>query len=147
MNHKPTQSQVPIDNEIYMKLWAGEQAYQRYRWSVVTFFIGISFAIIGLSFQTRIDAGPLLVMRIFGLSVYWFAYGLYSYFHGFSKVLRDYLLKLEEEEETVSLTLHGKLAELRDHSILHKVITAKRALLLFGILYTLLIILVRLLGY
>ena len=146
MDNKTMQTQTQIDHEIYMKVWDGDQAYQRYRWTIVTFFIGVSFAILGLSFQTRITAVPLLFMRLFGISIYWFAYGLYSFFYGYTTVFRKYLKEMEESGK-VSINLQTRFGDFRSSSLLHKVMSAKRFLLLFGALYTFLVVIVWLLGY
>jgi hypothetical protein len=50
----------------YLTIWQGEQNYLRTRWSVSTFFMSISFAILGLSFQNAMLPSQTLAMRIAG---------------------------------------------------------------------------------
>lgn len=80
----------------YLAIWQGEQNYLRTRWSVSTFFMSISFAILGLSFQNALLPSQVLAMRIAGLLIYWFSYLLHMQLYKHTVSLRKYLLELEK---------------------------------------------------
>jgi hypothetical protein len=59
-----TQSETQIDNDSYLKIWQADQEYIRTRWTVTTFFMSVSFAISGFSFQANIVPPERLAIRI-----------------------------------------------------------------------------------
>jgi hypothetical protein len=77
MNSDPIQSQPKIDNETYLKIWQIEHEHERTRWTVITFFLSISFAIFGFSFQSKLAPTDVIALRIASLLIYWFAYALW----------------------------------------------------------------------
>lgn len=116
----------------YLTIWQGEQNYLRTRWSVSTFFMSISFAILGLSFQNALSPSQILAMRLAGLLIYWFSYLLHMQFYKHTITLRKYLLDLEENKKT-RFTLQGKEGINPSKNSYY---SANNLLLWFGLLYT-----------
>src|SRR5260221_50749 len=46
-------SKGAIDNEFYMRIWEKQQDVAISRWSIITFFMSVSFALFGLSLQVH----------------------------------------------------------------------------------------------
>jgi hypothetical protein len=132
-NNEPIQSQNSSYNELFLKIWETEYAHQQHRWTVTTFFIGISFAILGFSFQTKLPFLELLFMRIFGISVYWFGCVLYVYRKKQSTILRNYLTQMETSGQ-VQFDIQRTINNTRP-----KKITSTELLIFFGIFYTVLV--------
>lgn len=122
-----------IDDDRYLRIWEMDQRQATIRWTIATFFMGISFALFGLSFQTATSGIPRLVPLGAAVVIYWFTYLLFRRFHGFSNCLRQYLLKMESEGQT-SLRVQ---TEWKTYECAHrKVLSASDYLLLFGVFYT-----------
>lgn len=148
MSSDRIQSQSQIKDSTYLKIWQIEQAHQRTRWTVVTFFISISFAILGFSFQSNLARPESLAIRVSGLFIYWFAYVLLVQFYDYTKFLRDYLMEMEKSGRTTfdiqsKVTLahisgSGSKGGKRKSTI--------RLILYFGLIYTFGIILLWFLG-
>jgi hypothetical protein len=85
------QSQIPpsLDEDIYVKLIQAEQEHTRRQWTVVTFFMSISFALLGFSFQNKLASLESFAMRISALFIYWFALALFWRFVTFSEDLGE----------------------------------------------------------
>ena len=85
------QPQIPpsLDEDIYVKLIRAEQEHTRTRWTVVTFFMSISFALLGFSFQIKLASLESFAMRISALFIYWFALALFWRFATFSEDLGE----------------------------------------------------------
>ena len=47
-------------DEVYATIWKVEQDHNRTRWTVTTFFLGLSFAIFGFSFRENISGNALI---------------------------------------------------------------------------------------
>ena len=139
MNSDPIQSLTKIDNETYLKIWQIEQEHQRTRWTVVTFFLSISFVILGLSFQTKLAPTEVIALRIAGLLIYWFAYALLQRFFIFSKILRSYLIEMEKSGRT-DLDIHTKVRAAQPAKL-----SIINLILYFGLIYTVGILLLWLL--
>jgi len=103
--HKPS-----IDDHAYLEIWKADQEFIKTRWTIVTFFMSVSFAIFAYSFQIR--PLPALAIRIFCLFIYWFAVTMHAHFYQHNKFLRNYLLYLENSGRS-TLDLQGKLYEQR----------------------------------
>jgi hypothetical protein len=131
------------DDEVYLEIWKAEQQYIGTRWSNVTFFIGISFAILGFSFQNGLVHAEALAIRISGLLLYWFAYVLYLHFYMYTHFLRSYLTSMEASGRTKHTIQSTALATINVG--INKHLTTRKMLLYFGILYSLGVILLLLL--
>jgi hypothetical protein len=103
----PPKKPLPMD-DTYLQIWKIEQEHSRTRWTVTTFFLSISFAILGLSFDSRDNLTSLWninmpnLQRIIGLFVYWFGYSLFAQFNRYSNFLRKRLRDMEEKSRSVS---------------------------------------------
>lgn len=142
------QSQQQIKDGTYLKIWQIEQAHQRTRWTVVTFFMSISFAILGFSFQSTMARSEALAIRIAGLLIFWFAYVLLIQFYSFTKFLRNYLMEMEKTGRT-TFDIQSKIALAHISGSDSKRASWKstaRLILYFGLIYTLGVILLWLLG-
>lgn len=84
-----------IDNNVYMQIWRTDQEHTRTRWTVTTFFMSISFAILAFSFQVKLVPPEPSIIRIAGLLIYLFALVLFWQLYRFNKFLRGYLIELE----------------------------------------------------
>ncbi|MBO0777416.1 MAG: hypothetical protein J2P37_01200 [Ktedonobacteraceae bacterium] len=126
-----------FNNEFYLKVWQIEQDFVRTRWTVVTFFMSISLAITGLSFQQNFAFPKTLVIRIAGLLIYWFAYLLHIHFHDYSKKLRDYLVEMEQTKRT-TLDIQSKTGRPLNPT---SGPSTTQSLFLFGLIYILSILL------
>jgi hypothetical protein len=109
---KSGQIQKPpiIEDNAYLEIWKADQEFIRTRWTITTFFIGGSFALFAYSFQVKPLAA--LAVRIFGLFIYWFAVIIDTHFYRHNKVLRGYLVYMEESGRT-TLDLQSKIHEQR----------------------------------
>ena len=143
MKSDQIQSQPQIKDGVYLKIWQTEQEHVRTRWTVVTFFLSISFAILGFSFQNKLSPSEALAIRISGLFIYWFAYTLLLHFYAYTRFLRSYLIEMEKSGRT-TLDIQSKA----DTSGLGagKRLSTTRLLFLFGLIYTVGIIALWLLG-
>ncbi len=132
MNSNQFQPQSKLKDSNYLKIWQSEQAYTRNRWNITTFFMGVSFAILGFSFQATLTPPASLAIRISGLLIYWFAYFLYLHFYRYTNFLRSYLLEMETSNR-VTLDIESKAK-----SMLHpkKRLSTTHLLLVFGLIYT-----------
>lgn len=123
-----------IDDHAYLEIWKADQEFIKTRWTITTFFMGGSFALFAYSFQIK----PLgaLAIRIFGLFIYWFAVLIDRHFYRHNKVLRDYLVYLEESGRT-TLDLQSKIHERRKDKS-HR--STDKFLMALGILFALVIV-------
>lgn len=129
----PSSAASQIDNETYLKIWELEQGHTNNRWTVATFFLSVSFAIFGFSFQAQLAAPLPLIARISGLLVYWFAYMLFTRFNLYTELLRTYLYELETSHRT-TLDIQTR-ARQRLRGASRRRLSATRLLFYFGILY------------
>jgi hypothetical protein len=131
----PPSSEKSRDNA-YLEIWKVEQEHTRTRWTVTTFFLSVSFAIFGFSFQAQSGANPNIahIQRIGGVALYWFAYLLFLQFNKYNNFLRAQLRKMETEKQvTFSLETDAKLFM---KSKFGRFFTATRLLFYFGFLFT-----------
>jgi hypothetical protein len=132
MQYDQSQPQLPKRDEAYLKIWEIAQQHAQMRWAVMTFFMSVSFAIFGFSFQDNLPPSESLVLRIAGLLIYWFAVLLLLHFYRFTKFLRRYLIQMEETKQT-NLDVQGKAAEARMAQMPFSTIGL---VLYFGVIYT-----------
>ena len=129
-------------DEVYFQVWRIEQEHSRTRWTVTTFFLSVSFAILGLSFDPKNYDSQLNVFglslpdvqRIIGLSVFWFGYFLFRQFDRYTQFLRSRLKEMEKQK-LVSYTFQSDARDFM-YSKIRAAFTASRLLFYFGILYT-----------
>ncbi len=120
-------------NDLYLRVWEWSSEHGRIRWTVATFFIGISFAIFGFSFRAEVKQPLLLAQRFTAIGIYWFAYALFMRFHKYTSFLRKYLRELEEQGKT-DYNLQTKIDEEMEPGRKWK--SSERLLLYFGLIYT-----------
>lgn len=118
-------------NEIYLKIWEIEQQHSSKRWTITTFFFGISFAVLGFSFQADKAKVPIMVPHVAAIISYWFAYLLFVRLNDYTNFLRNYLSELESTNQ-VSLDLQQKT---KDFMSTRKRLSATQLLGYFGIVY------------
>jgi hypothetical protein len=137
------QDETRIDNNVYMQIWRTDQEHTRTRWTVATFFMSISFAILGFSFQVKLVPPEPSVIRIAGLIIYWFAFSLFWHLYRFNKFLRGYLVELETSGRT---TLDIQSKALRSPAA-DKVLSTIRLLAYFGLIYAIGVVVLFFLGF
>ena len=144
MDSAQSGSPTKIDNDAYLRILQVDQEHSKSRWTLTTFFMSVSFAILGFSFQDKLAPSTSLAIRISGLLIYWFAFVLYQRFLDYNKVLRTYLLEMEKSGRT-SFDIQGRTkVALQARST--KLIGTGLLLMYFGLLYTAGVVLLQLLG-
>lgn len=139
-----TKQPLPFD-DAYLQIWKIEQEHSRTRWTVTTFFLSISFAVLGLSFDAQNGQAGLSILgmslpdaqRVIGLLIYWFAYILFIQFDRYTKFLRTRLGELEKQKQ-VSYTFQTDAKKFM-YSGLRALFSATRLLFGFGLLYTVIV--------
>lgn len=122
-------------NDDYLKIWQTEQEDIKLRWTLVTFFITVSFAIFGFSVQNKIQTIPAFLQQILAILVYWFAFLIHIILHKYTMFLRDYLRKMENNNET-NLRLRTGADEFLSHGFN---ISVTSLLVILGCLYTIIV--------
>ncbi len=143
MSSGQMQRQILDGDDVYLQIWQTEQDHVRTRWTVITFFLSVSFAIFGFSFQVKLGVSQSIAIRIAGFIIYWFAYLLLLHFYAYTTFLRSYLIGMEKSGRT-TLDIQSKA----DASKLgaSKRLSTTRLLFLFGLIYTVGIITLWLFG-
>ncbi|NTU81627.1 MAG: hypothetical protein HGA45_19970 [Chloroflexales bacterium] len=130
----PAAPGLATGDEIYLRVWEIEQEHGRTRWTVATFYLSISFAIFGFSFQAQLASPLPSISRVSAVCIYWFGVLLFSRFHVYNHVLRQYLREMEQQGHT-SVKLHtGYDAVMRTRS--RPLLAAGYMLIYFGLFYT-----------
>lgn len=142
MHRDHLESHSSMGDEIYLKIWEMEQEHARTRWTVVTFFMSVSFAIFGFSFQEKLLPLESLAMRLSSLLIFWFAYILLLHFYRFTRFLRGYLIKMETSNQT-SIDLESKATEAIST---HRRLSTIGLIFSFGVIFTIGVGLLLLLG-
>jgi len=146
MSSDQIQSQSKVEDDTYLTIWRADHEFTRTRWTVATFFLGISFAVLGFSFQSRLSPSEALAIRISGLFIYWFAYLIYVHFHRYTDSLRAYLIAMEKSSRT-TLDLESKIGIGKTPDVkVKRRFTTVHLLFCFGLIYTTGIVLLLLLG-
>jgi len=109
---------------------------------VTTFFLSISFAILGLSFDPNESLAGLKlfglsmpnVQRFTGLFIYWFGIALFLQFNRYTVFLRDRLRDMEKRK-LVSFTFQSDARDFM-YSKTRASFSAKWLMIYFGLLYT-----------
>ncbi len=127
------QDETRVDNDTYIQIWRTDQEHTRTRWTITTFFMGISFAILGFSFQDKLVPPEPFVMRVAGSLIYWFALILFWHLYRYTKFLRNYLVELEMSgRATLDLQSKSLLSPAASKNV-----STMRLLFYFGLVYTL----------
>jgi hypothetical protein len=142
--NEDTKSELTINNqlsygEIYFVIWEGEQEHTRTRWTIVTFFLSVSFAIFGFSLQVQQSPIPISTVHIAALAIYWFAYLLFSRFNKYNIIIRIYLREMEESGK-VSIDLQRRTDKIM-RGRYSRLLSASALLFGFGILYSVAVVL------
>ncbi len=145
MDNNQSTSPTKFGDDAYLRILQVDQGHSQSRWTLTTFFMSVSFAILGFSFQGNLTPSTSLAIRISGLLIYWFAFFMFQRFLEYNKVLRDYLRDMEKSGRT-SFDIQGKTDEALTGTSSRKLVSSGHLLLYFGILYTVGVILFRLLG-
>ena len=140
---RQTVKNVEVNDDNYLKIWDIEQKHTNTRWTLMTFYLSVSFAIFGLSFQTKDLIVPLFVPLSVAIGIYWFAYLLFKRFNDFNEYLRSKLAQLENDGKT-SLHLQN---ESKRYLQRNKRLSATKLIFAFGILYTIAGIVISLFSY
>jgi len=134
------------DETTYFEIWKIEQDHSRTRWTVTTFFLSVSFAILGVSFQSQGNQTSTIlgvslpdVQRIIGLFIFWFGYSLFVLFNRYTSFLRTQLRNMEKKN-LVSFNIQLAADEFM-YSKIKAAFSAKWLLFYFGLLYTAIVIL------
>lgn len=144
MKNEESQRQTNFKEDAYWKIWQTEQEHMKTRWNNATFFMSVSFAILGFSFQNHLSPSDALAIRLSGLIIYWFAFILFLHFHNYTKLLRSYLKSMESSDYT-SFKFQTKADEVIRPNKRIFLIKSSRLLFYFGLLYTFGVILLSLL--
>lgn len=67
---KQTIKKLTIDDDSNLKIWDIEQKHTGTRWTLMTFYLSVSFAIFGLSFQNKDLSVPLFVPLAVAVGIY-----------------------------------------------------------------------------
>lgn len=138
---KGTAKPVPTDHddEIYLRIWEKQQDLVTSRWTVLIFFMSISFALFGLSFQNQKSEDLANAQRLTGLFIYFFSYFLYLRYTSWSRFLRDYLKQMELSGST-KIRLGTTALTTKPWSGLRRLFAINKLLLYFGIIYLIAVI-------
>lgn len=118
-------------DELYFKIWEREHSYMQARWTITTFFMSVSFAILGFSLQAKpTSTSALIAQSIVALAVYWFAYLLNKRLYYYTTFLRTQLKNLEPQ---TTLKLQSDTEEAAKQ---WRVPDTPTLLLRFGLVYT-----------
>ncbi|HYT45948.1 MAG TPA: hypothetical protein VEP90_26710 [Methylomirabilota bacterium] len=132
MDINQIQPQTDNKNSEYLIIWQVEQEHIRTRWTIVTFFMSISFAIFGYSFQSSLTHPSVLVIRISGVLIYFFGYIFFLRYYAQTNYLRSYLLQMERTQLT---TLDIQSKAKTDRKDFLKRISTPNLMLIFGAIY------------
>jgi hypothetical protein len=147
----PTKTKIPLPlDDAYLQIWKIEQEHSRTRWTVTTFFLSISCAVLGLSFDLKENQIAVSVLglslpdaqRVIGSLIYWFGYILFIQFNRYTIFLRD-RLKNMERQRLVSYSFQSDAREFM-YSKFGAAFSATWLLFYFGILYTAIVIMLAL---
>ena len=134
----------PNIDEGYLRVWEIQQGWTGTRWNITTFFLGISFALFGLSLQNQNSPAAITAQRIVGLAIYWFTYLLFQRYSDWPKFLRNYL----EERETTTTTRYKLQVRWKQtvHKGFRKWTSVNKLMVYFGLLYLIAVIVLYWLG-
>ncbi len=118
----------------YLKIWEVEQAHERHRWTITTFFVGLSFGAASFSFQSTLEPTSAIALRVGAVAIWWFACIFFTRFSIASEVLRTYLHHLEDEGKTTFRIQSTYWQALRKRLITK--VSALQILVAVGVVYT-----------
>ncbi len=132
------------NRSLYLTLYQADLTHTTIKWTVTSFFMGISFALLGFSFQVSLPFTSAFAVRIAALAIYWFAYVLYLHYYVYNVFLREYLTTMETSGRVYFDVQQETQKSLRKGN---KLLRVKRLLLSFGIIYGIGIILLLILKF
>ena len=124
------------NNNDYLKILELEQSFIKLRWSIVTFFITVSFAIFSFSMQGKVEVVPAYLQQILAIFVYWFSFFIHVLLHKYTDFLRNYLKSMEENKET-TLKLRTEAEKYLSKKLL---ISITQLLVILGVIYTCIVV-------
>jgi hypothetical protein len=143
MMHEENPKGEMSGDSLYLEIWRYEQKFLMTRWTVATFFMSVSFAVFGFSFQENFPLHSAFVIRIFAVLIYWFAYILYRLFYQYTKSLRRYLIAMEKGKRT-GLDMQSKIGRDPDR---RRSLSTNGLLAGFGLVFTLGTLVLFVLGF
>lgn len=124
---------ISKQDHIYLEILQNELERTKSRWTVVTFFLSVSFAVLGFSFQQNLTPTSSTPLRIVGVLIYWFTFMVFVNMHNVNMGFWAYLESLEKEKQT-TIRLISYVNEYRRQ---RRSITTTPLMLVFGMFYTL----------
>lgn len=120
-----------VNLQVYLKTIEYKRSIGTTQWTVMSIFVTASELVIAFSFQGDNQFEPFnaLLIRVFGLLIYWFGYTLFARYRALNEVVSQYLISLEKEN---NFEFQKSLQE----SFHKKGLPTKKLLVLFGILYS-----------
>lgn len=112
--------------KVYMKIIEYKRSIGKTQWTVFSIFATASEAVFVLSLKGDRLSG--LLVRIFGIMIYWFGLLLYDRYRGLNKEVCGYLIELENE---IGFGFQQRLTKFRQTGL-----STKDILIIAGILYT-----------
>lgn len=125
-----------LSETAYLALWKLEQDHSAKRWTIVTFFLGLSFGILGFSFQSEKARVLMFIQHLAAISSYWFAYVLFVRLNDFTRFLREYLTGCENAGATPLLMQ----TRAREYMRAQNRFSTTNLLLYYGLVYTIAIL-------
>ena len=132
MSNNQFPNPVPVSSsgdDQYLKIWEVEQRHEDHRWTITTFFFGISFGAASFSFQNDLSQSSVEALRIGAVLIYCFGFFFFRRLTVATRVLRDYLHEMEGAGET-KLSIQSQYHAARSRNRLAKVSTGH---ILFGV--------------
>lgn len=122
---------IKQDNSDYLKITEIEQSFVKLRWTIVTFFITVSFAIFSFSLQSKSIIVPIFLQQSLAILVYWFAFLVHVILYKYTVFLRNYLKDMENKNQT-SLRLRTET----DKHFSKGNISITQLFIILGVMYT-----------
>ncbi len=148
-------SQNPLENDTYLGLLKANQDHARVKWTTVTYFMSLSFALFGISFPFSSQGQAVehtLLIRVSALSIYWFTFLLFLHFQAYSELLVTAMKKMEttpkeakpvderlDEKETPRTTI--RIYTQEGKGFIYRILTSRNLLVYFGMIYTVAVVL------
>ena len=120
--------------DFYLKVIEYKRSIGTTQWAVMSIFITASEAVLAYS-MSKLEPGAAVIIRIFGLMIYWLGFFLYLHYRSLNKHIGNYLMKLEKDN-------NYNFQEYLSKNFHQKKISSQRILFLFGIIYTVFAILI-----
>jgi len=124
--------ETSMDLQVYLKTIEYKRSIGTTQWTVMSIFVTASELVIAFSFQSdnQISSLNALLIRIFGLLIYWFGFVLFARYRALNNQVSNYLVSLEEKNK---FEFQKNLVNYFHN----KGLSTKDILVVFGILYSL----------